>query len=122
MTNKTFTTLDALPVPTGPHLVGTVKFDLKDIYRKDLEFPSGRLIPIQIYFPREKGDHSLFEKIFDERVAIEPFQPLKVRVYSQQIDLSHLVGNEHPVILLNHASSVSMTDYAFLAEDLSSHG
>lgn len=30
MTKETFTMLDALPVPTGPHLVGTVKYDLTD--------------------------------------------------------------------------------------------
>ena len=44
MTKKTFTIIDALPVPTGPHLVGTVKYDLTDTYQKNLEFPNGRLI------------------------------------------------------------------------------
>ncbi|MBA2726897.1 MAG: hypothetical protein H0U49_01825 [Parachlamydiaceae bacterium] len=65
MTKKTFTTTDALPAPTGPHLIGTVKYDLNDSYRKDLEFPNGRLIPIQIYFPMQKGNHTLYPKIFE---------------------------------------------------------
>lgn len=120
MTKETFITADTLPVPTGPHFVGTVKYDLTDIYRKDLEFPNGRLIPIQIYFPMEKGNHSLYPKIFEERVP-GPWEPLQVKVHSKKADLSFLVGNDHPVIILNHASGVAMTDYAFLAEDLSSH-
>jgi hypothetical protein len=113
---------ETLPRPTGPHRIGTVKYDLVDPYRKDLQFPNGRLIPIQIYFPMEKGSHTTHPKIFEERAAIAPFKPLQVNVHSQKADLSLLVEDEHPLILLNHASSVAMTDYAFLAEDLSSHG
>ncbi len=114
-------TLEAVPTPTGPYRIGTVKYDLEDVHRKDLQFPDGRLIPIQIYFPIEKGIHALYPKIFEER-ALRLGEPLNVKVHSQKADLSLLVGNESPVIFLNHASSVSMTDYAFLAEDLSSHG
>ena len=117
-----FISLDTVPTPTGPHRIGTAKYDLEDSYRNDFKFPNGRLIPIQIYFPMEKGSHPICQKIFEERAAIAPFKPLKVEVHSQQADLSLLVGDKHPVIFLNHASAVSMTDYAFLAEDLSSHG
>lgn len=53
-----FQTLKTLPQPTGPHRVGMAKYDLEDIYRKDFTFPSGRLIPIQVYFPLEKGTHT----------------------------------------------------------------
>lgn len=114
-------TLEAVPMPTGPYRIGTVKYDLEDVHRKSLEFPEGRLIPIQIYFPIEKGIHTLYPKIFEER-ALSLGEPLNVKIHSQKADLSLLVGDERPVILLNHASSVAMTDYAFLAEDLSSHG
>lgn len=44
-----FTTL---PIPTRKHQVGTIRYDLTDLYRKDLHFPQGRLIPIQISFPK----------------------------------------------------------------------
>lgn len=114
--------LVALPEPTGPYRIGTAKYDLEDIYRKDFRFSNGRLIPIQIYFPMEKGSHSIYTKIFEERAALGPFEPLKVGVHSQQKDLRLLIGDQHPVILINHASCVAMTDYAFLAEDLASHG
>lgn len=114
-------TLEAVPMPTGPYRIGTVKYDLEDVHRKSIEFPNGRLIPIQIYFPIEKGTHALYPKIFEER-ALSLGEPLNVKVHSQKADLSLLIGDGRPVILLNHASSVAMTDYAFLAEDLSSHG
>ncbi len=122
MAKNTFITLDTVPIPTGPHRIGTAKYDLEDGYRKDFKFPNGRQIPIQIYFPMEKGPHAVHKKIFEERAAIGPFEPLKVKVHSEQADPSLLVGEHHPVVFLNHASSVAMTDYAFLAEDLSSHG
>lgn len=118
---KNFETLKALPAPTGPYRIGTVKYDLVDIYRKELEFTEGRLIPIQIYFPMDRGVHTLDQKIFEER-APGPWGPLHVLVHSHIADLSLLAGDQHPVIFLNHASAVAMTDYAFLAEDLSSHG
>ncbi len=120
--SNTTDSLTTLPEPTGPHRIGTTKYDLEDVYRKDFQFPQGRLIPIQIYFPMGQGSHSIFPKIFEERAALGPFEPLKVDVHSQQADLSLLIGDLHPVIILNHASCVAMTDYAFLVEDLTSHG
>lgn len=112
----------SLPIPTGDHQVGTIRYDLEDPYRKDLQFPKGRLIPIQIYFPMRMGAHLEHQKIFEERAYLGPFHPLPVKVHAMQADLSHFDGNHCPVIFLNHASCVAMTDYAFLAEDLASHG
>lgn len=114
--------LAALPEPTGPYRIGNVKYDLDDDYRKNFQFPQGRLIPIQIYFPLEKGNHSIYPKIFEERAALGPFEPLNVNGHSESTDLSLLIGGQHPVVIMNHASCVAMTDYAFLAEDLASHG
>ena len=56
---------DHLPKPTGPYRIGTAKYDLEDVYRKDFQFPNGRLLPIQIYFPMEQGSHAIFPKIFE---------------------------------------------------------
>jgi len=116
------TAFTSLPIPTGNHQVGTIRYDLEDPFRKDLQFPQGRLIPIQIYFPMKKGPHTAQLKIFEKRAHIGPFHPLHTDVYAIQSDLSHFEGSDHPVIFLNHASCVAMTDYAFLAEDLASHG
>jgi hypothetical protein len=120
--SNTTNSLVALPEPTGPYRIGTAKYDLEDVYRKNFQFPQGRLIPIQIYFPMEQGSHAIYPKIFEERAALGPFEPLKVDGHSQSADLSLLIEDQHPVIIINHASCVAMTDYAFLAEDLASHG
>ena len=116
------TSLVTLPKPTGSYGIGISKYDLEDVYRKNFQFPQGRLIPIQIYFPMEQGNHAIYPKIFEKRAALGPFEPLNVDGYSQPADLSLLIGGEHPVVIINHASCVAMTDYAFLAEDLASHG
>jgi dienelactone hydrolase len=111
-----------LPTPTGQYKVGITKYDLTDPFRKALEHPAGRLIPIQIYFPIQKGPHEIHEKIFEKRTPGK-WPPLDVGVYSQKADLSSLVAeSKHPVILLNHGDTVAMTDYAYIAEDLASHG
>ena len=114
--------LEILPVPAGAHRVGTIKYDLIDPYRKDLKFPDGRLIPIQIYFPLSKGKHLVYPKILEERAALGPFKPLHGKGYSQPTNLSFLTGTDHPIIFLNHGSCLTLTDYASIAEDLGSHG
>lgn len=114
-------TLKSLPEPTGPYIVGIAKYDLTDPYRKEIEYPKGRLIPIQIYFPMQEGKHVIHSKIFENRVP-GPWKPLAVEVYGQKADISSLIAGSHPVILLNHGDTVAMTDYASIAEDLASNG
>ena len=115
-------TLNSLPMPTGPYQIGITKYDLIDPFRKEIESPSGRLIPIQIYFPIKKGINTIQNKMFEKR-APEIWPPLDVNVYSQMADLS-LLGpdSKHPVIFLNHGDTIAMTEYAYIAEDLASHG
>lgn len=115
-------TLKNLPMPTGPYQVGIAKYDLTDPSRKEIEYPKGRLIPIQIYFPMQKGSHTLHHKIFEERTPGK-WPPLDVEVYGRKAHLTALADeSKHPVIFLNHGDTVAMTDYAYIAEDLASHG
>lgn len=115
-------TLKNLPIPTGPYQVGIAKYDLIDPSRKEVEYPKGRLIPIQIYFPIQKGQHILHQKIFEERTPGK-WPPLDVKVYGQREALATLTTeSKHPIIFLNHGDTVAMTDYAYIAEDLASHG
>ena len=114
--------IPTIPIPTGFNQVGSAKYDLIDPYRKNLQFPEGRLIPIQIYFPLGIGEHIAVPKAFEERAQLGSFQALHFNGYSRLADLSLLSGNNHPIVFLNHASQVAMTDYASIAEDLSSHG
>ncbi len=115
-------TLKNLPMPTGPYQVGIAKYDLIDPSRKEIEYPKGRLIPIQIYFPMRTGPHTLHHKIFEERTPGK-WPPLDVEVYGQKANLTALAtDSKHSVILLNQGDTVAMTDYAYIAEDLASHG
>ncbi len=114
--------LTSLPFPTGIHQVGIAKFDLNDPYRKQPDYPKGRLIPIQIYFPLSPGKSELHSKVFEEH-APDKWPPLEVQVYAKKADLSELTSDsKHPIILLNHGDAVPMTDYAAIAEDLASQG
>ncbi len=89
--------------------------------RKELYNPTGRLIPIQIYFPTQKGVHIPQEKIFENH-APKKWKPLEIKVFSHKKDLSFLAHGKHPLIILNHGDTVAMTDYASISEDLASHG
>lgn len=110
-----------LPLPTGTYLVGLFKIDLYDPYRKEMSYPEGRLIPIQFYFPVEKGNHKSQPKVFEQR-APQNFPRLEVMGYSKLTDFSHILPGKHPLIILNHANLAAMTDYACIAEELASHG
>ncbi len=112
---------DTVPEPTGPYQIGVAQFDLFDPSRRELEYPQGRLIPVMVYFPMQKGPHAPRDRIGDKR-APDPWEALKVKVHSQRAELDQLADGFHPVVILNHAKDVTLADYAFLAEDLSSHG
>lgn len=115
-------TLRTLPLPTGSYRVGVVQYDLVDPDRVEVAHPSGRLVPIQIYFPLREGPHLLSDKLFETRTAGE-WPPLEVQVYSHPADLSSLDRRIiHPIVFLNHGDTVAMTDYGYLAEELASHG
>lgn len=112
--------------PTGPYTIGLTKFDLFDEKRPEIQYPKGRLIPIQIYFPMEMGEHMPQPKVFEDR-APKTFFSLETQVYSSltnlnEFDSAQINSGQFPIILLNHGHDVSMTDYACIAEDLASHG
>jgi dienelactone hydrolase len=121
MTTSFLSPLDSVPMPTGPYQVGTTKYDLVDEWRKELQHPKGRLIPIQIYFPMLQGRHVAHSKIFEESAPTK-WGHLDVLVYSRRADLSLMIEGIHPLILLNPGTDIAMTDYASISEDLASHG
>ncbi len=113
---------DVILVPTGPFLVGKSVHVLSDPTRHAPPYPAGRLIPIHIYFPMGQGTHKPFNKIYEER-APKAYPPLEAKVHSTLCDLDKInTEKKHPIIFLNHADLVAMTDYATIAEDLASHG
>lgn len=117
------TTVDSIPTPTGPYLVGYEKYDLNDISRKEIDYPDGRLIPIRIYFPMNKGVHKAQKKELEIRVPDTPWAPLTANIFSKHTPITFINKDfEFPLIILNHGNDVAMTDYAFIVEELASHG
>ena len=117
------TTVDSIPTPTGPYLVGYEKYDLNDPSRKEIDYPHGRLVPIRIYFPMNNGVHKAQKKELETRVPDTPWAPLTANVFSKHTALTSINKDfVFPLIILNHGNDVAMTDYAFIVEELASHG
>ena len=76
----------------------------------------------------KKGSHKPTPKILEKRAldlfdAIKIWEDLKINVFAKHIhSLSSLKDKCCSVIFFNHGNSCLMTDYAFLLEDLASHG
>lgn len=107
--------------PTGPHTVGLFRHGLYDENRPEIAFPDGRLIPVQIYFPKLIGAHIPKQKILETR-GTKVFPLLDVDGYSEESDLDSIAPGKHPLLIFSHGLDAVMTDYAMLAEDLASHG
>jgi predicted dienelactone hydrolase len=116
-----------LPTPTGPYQVGMATFDLIDETRNGLE-QRGRLVPIWVYFPMEKGEHHLYPKPLEKRAldefdVIQVWKKLQIMVHAKQTsDLTSLKGAKHPIVFLNHGDGCLLSDLGIIAEDLASHG
>lgn len=117
----TIITMGSTPQPTGPYQVGIYKRYLFDKNRKEICYPDGRLIPIQIYFPIIEGKNSLHPKIC-EKYSPHVFSEIFYHVYGLETDISYLSNGKHPVIFLNHGLTAAMTDYSAITEDLASNG
>lgn len=121
--------LHQLPVPTGTYQVGIKTFDLIDQERIEPAYPEGRLVPIWVYFPGNEGPQIPSPKLFEERAldtfdAIPVGKNLKIEVFGKQGNDLYLLKNtkKHPVIFLNHGDGCLLSDLAYIAEDLASHG
>lgn len=114
---------NSIPIPTGPYLVGYEKYDLNDPSHQEIDYPDGRLIPIRIYFPMNKGVHKAQKKELETRFPDTPWDPLTANVFSKHTSIAFINKEfEFPLIILNHGNDVAMTDYSFIIEDLASHG
>ncbi len=121
--------LHQLPVPTGPYQVGIKPFDLIDQGRREPEYPEGRLVPIWVYFPKQEGPQIPCSKFLEERAldtfdSLTTWKNLNVEVFGKkENDLGFLKNTKkHPIIFLNHGNGCLLSDLAYIAEDLASHG
>lgn len=121
--------LHQLPVPTGAYQVGIKPFDLIDQGRTEPEYPNGRLVPIWVYFPKQEGPQIPCPKFLEERAldifdSLTTWKQLNDSVFGKrEADLSFLKNTrKHPIIFLNHGNGCLLSDLAYIAEDLASHG
>ncbi len=75
-------------MPTGPYRVGIKAFDIFDSSRKTFEWPDGRLVPIHVYFPLDRGAHKTFPKVLETRAydvcgSLDIWQALDIKVYGE---------------------------------------
>ncbi len=121
--------LFSLPNPTGPYQVGVVACDLFDPSRKSLEHANGRLVPIWVYFPMQKGENESYPKPLEERLSdgfrsIPVWKQLCVKVHSKRLKTIEGLARDtfYPVVIFNHGNSMHMGDFGFIVEELASHG
>jgi hypothetical protein len=133
-----------LPEPTGPHVVGRVRYDWLDAARIDPLAPAPgtkRELPVWLWYPAAatgtpRGAYMSarqIEALAPERTglvrrtlafAFEGLTANRAKVTVHAVDDAGLPpGDERfPVVLLKPARGASAVQYTTLAEDLASHG
>jgi len=116
-----------VPLPTGPYKVGTFSAKMSDPNRDDPYFANGRKreLLIRLWYPAS----------LVQGYELAEYASPKVWLYLSQItgvELPEIKTNSwrnapvargsHPLVLLTHGYTGTLTDYTFLAEDLASRG
>ena len=117
----------AVPSPTGPRKVGTASMRIVDARRNDPYVATGikRELLLRLWYPASVV----------QNYHLADYASPKVWRYISQltgVDLPPIRTNSflnapvdfgpHPVVLLTHGYTGTLTDYTFLAEDLASRG
>jgi predicted dienelactone hydrolase len=123
------TTWAAVPVPTGPQLVGTRMFSFTDFKRTDPYLANGAQRELSVRFwypaaasatrecqPAEYAAPAVWN-YYAHLVGVAPF-PVKTNSCSN----APVDAGPHPLILFTPGYTATATDYTFLAEDLASRG
>ena len=114
-----------LPKPTGPYLVGTTTFYLKDASRIEDAAPGGhqaRELMVQIWYPAQASDKKFarYRELKTTR-AVSSYQ--SVLATNSRLDAPVAnSGAPFSVILFNHGWGGRRTNDTFLTEELASQG
>lgn len=123
----------ALPSPTGPFRVGTTVEYLSDTRRADADFPSGRPVTVQLWYPSRsvKGSTApyLMEPGLEKLLQREKYYGLDVAALGAWAALrTHSIlnappaGGKYPLLLFSVGLGVIRANYTSIAEELASHG
>lgn len=127
------TTAASLPLPTGPHIVGTSIAYLVDQSRPSADFPAGRPITVQLWYPATRSKHAPAQYLAEtglsallqrvqyygiDRVTAETW--VRLRTHST-VD-SPPVKGKHPLLAFSVGLGVIRANYTSIAEELASYG
>src|SRR5262245_898446 len=122
-----------LPRPTGPSPVGTAVDPLVDESRQDADFPLGRPITLQLWYPAvgSSGVRApyLMEEGLAKAMTSQGYYDVEVAALeswaalptSSRLDAPPAPGS-HPLATLSVGLGVVRANYTTLAEELASHG
>ena len=124
-----------LPAPTGPSPVGTTVAYLVDATRKDREFPDGRPITLQLWYPVDASQSSvptapyLVEHGLAEGLASQGYYGVEAATlagWSKLATHSHIdakpLGGSRPLVTFSVGLGVLRANYTTIAEELASQG
>ena len=117
----------AVPPPTGPYKVGTSSMRMVDLRRNDPYVANGskRELLIRLWYPASLVQGHQLADYASPKVWRYISQLTGVDLPSIQTNSllnAPMASGPHPVVLLTHGYTGTLTDYTFLAEDLASRG
>jgi dienelactone hydrolase len=120
-------TVVAVPPPTGPFKVGTFSAKITDPNRYDPYIANGskRELLIRLWYPASVVQgYELAEyaspKVWLYLSQITGVELPEIKTNSRR--KAPVASGSHPLVLLTHGYTGTLTDYTFLAEDLASRG
>lgn len=122
-----------LPMPTGANPVGTTVTYLTDKSRRDADFPGGRPVTLQLWYPAARSAKPvapyLFERELRDVVVSQKYYGMDtvlLRAWSGMRTHSRIgapvVPGRHPLVTYSVGLGVARANYTSIAEDLASHG
>ena len=123
----------ALPSPTGSFRVGTTVEYLIDARRADGDFPTGRPVTVQLWYPSRSAKGAtapyLMEEGLEELLQREKYYDVDAAALSGWVGLrTHSIleatpaGGKHPLLLFSVGLGVIRANYTSIAEELASQG
>ena len=117
----------AVPPPTGPYKVGTSSMRMVDLRRNDPYVANGskRELLIRLWYPASLVQGYQHADYASPKVWRYISQLTGVDLPSIQTNSllnAPMASGPHPVVLLTHGYTGTLTDYTFLTEDLASRG
>ena len=126
-------TVTALPKPTGRFPVGTTVVYLTDSTRSDTDFPAGRPINVQLWYPASSNAGTIAPYLIDQGLAASMLRNQYYGVDSAALrawatlstnsrrDAQPAAG-KHTLIAFSVGLGVARANYTSIAEELASQG